>query len=92
MAKELCFITVIGEDKKGIIAKISAILYEHDANIEDISQRIREGYFVMTMLVDLAGSDVDVGKLRDEMKRVEEDLGLKIQVQHEDLFKKMHRV
>ena len=38
MEKELLFITVIGEDKKGIVAKISNLMYECDINIEDINQ------------------------------------------------------
>ena len=53
MDKELLFITVIGQDKKGIVARISGLLYESGVNIEDISQGIMEGYFVMTMAVDM---------------------------------------
>ncbi|MFC2154026.1 ACT domain-containing protein [Candidatus Altiarchaeota archaeon] len=90
--KDLIFITVIGKDRKGIIARISNILFENDINIEDISQRIREGYFVMTMLADVHESKLEVGALRDEMQKMEEEIGLKIQVQHEEIFKKMHRV
>ncbi|MFH1721753.1 MAG: ACT domain-containing protein [Candidatus Altiarchaeota archaeon] len=92
MTKDLCFITVIGEDKKGIIAQISQALYEKEINIEDISQRIREGYFVMTMLADLSESKSDIGELKEKMVGLEKELNLKIQVQHEDIFKKMHRV
>ena len=51
--KDLLFITVIGRDKKGIVARISNLLYRHGINIEDISQRIMETYFVMIMLVDM---------------------------------------
>ena len=47
--KELLFITVIGQDKKGIVARISGLLYECNINIEDISQGVMQGYFVMTM-------------------------------------------
>ncbi|MEZ4602642.1 MAG: hypothetical protein R2861_04315 [Desulfobacterales bacterium] len=44
---------MIGEDKKGIVAKVSNF-YIKDINIEDINQRIMgDGYFVMTMLVDI---------------------------------------
>jgi ACT domain-containing protein len=60
MDKELVFITVIGEDKKGIVARISGLLYECNANIEDISQGIMQGYFVMTMLADLKDANRDL--------------------------------
>ncbi len=39
MKKELLFITVIGKDKKGIVAKISGLLYDCNINIEDIDQK-----------------------------------------------------
>lgn len=35
-------ITVTGKDRTGIIAKISATLYEHQVNIVDISQNVME--------------------------------------------------
>ena len=31
-------VTVTGSDRRGIIAKVSGFLFEHDVNIEDISQ------------------------------------------------------
>ena len=54
-------VSVIGKDKKGIIAKVSNILYEQDINIEDISQTIMQDYFTMIMMVSIsANSDVKV--------------------------------
>ena len=92
MEKELLFITVIGEDKKGIVAKISTLLYECDINIEDINQRIMDRYFVMTMLVDMKESKYSLEKVREEIEQIGEALQLKIQIQHENIFKMMHRV
>ena len=92
MEKELLFITVIGEDKKGIVAKISTLLYECDINIEDINQRIMDRFFVMTMLVDMKESKYPLEKVREEIEKIGEVLKLKIQIQHENIFKMMHRV
>ncbi|MBN1972623.1 MAG: ACT domain-containing protein [Sedimentisphaerales bacterium] len=92
MEKELLFITVIGEDKKGIVAKISTLLYECDINIEDINQRIMDRYFVMTMLVDMKESKYPLEKVREEIEKIGDALQLKIQIQHENIFKMMHRV
>lgn len=92
MKKELLFITVIGEDKKGIVAKISMLLYECNINIEDISQRIMDNYFVMTTLVDMKKSNKSLKEVRKELEKIGEDLQLKIQIQHENIFKMMHRV
>jgi ACT domain-containing protein len=47
-------ITVIGKDKKGIIAGVSGELAANGVNILDISQTTLKEYFAMIMLVDLA--------------------------------------
>ena len=45
-------ISVIGEYRPGIIAKVSSKLFEMNVNIEDISQTIMQNYFTMIMMVD----------------------------------------
>jgi ACT domain-containing protein len=92
MKKELSFVTVIGLDKKGIVAKISALLYKNNVNIEDIAQQIMEKHFVMTMLIDIAHMNVSMDTLRSRLEKIGTDLNLKVQLQHENIFKMMHRV
>lgn len=92
MDKELLFITVIGEDKKGIVAKISDFLYRCEINIEDISQKIMGSYFVMMMLVDMKDSSRSIEEVRKGLDKVSKELQVQIQIQHENIFKMMHRV
>ena len=92
MAKELLFISVIGEDKKGIVATVSGFLFEKNINIEDITQKIMDGYFVMTMLVDMKESTEPLEKIRESLEDIGKQMQLKIQIQHENIFKMMHRV
>lgn len=92
MSKELCFVTVIGEDQKGIIAKMATSVYEKGINIEDISQKVIEGYFVMSMLVDTQDSDSSFEEIEEDLQEIGEEMGLQVQLQHEDIFKAMHRV
>jgi len=92
MKKERSFITVIGRDRKGIVARISGLLYRNNINIEDISQKVMEGVFVMTMLVDMSGYKKPIGYLTARLEAMGADMGLKIQIQHENIFKAMHRV
>lgn len=89
---EFLFITVIGNDKKGIVAKISTLLFECNINIEDINQKIMGNYFVMIMLVNMKESTRTMDQLREDLNRIGEALELKIQIQHENIFKMMHRV
>ena len=51
-------VTVIGKDQKGIIAKISNILFENGVNILDISQTIMQDMFTMIMLVNFENENV----------------------------------
>ena len=92
MEKELLFITVIGQDKKGIVARISGLLYECNINIEDISQGIMGGYFVMMMLVDAQDSNRDLEALGAALSKLGEEMEMKIQLQHQDVFRMMHRI
>jgi ACT domain-containing protein len=92
MDKELLFITVIGQDKRGIVARISGLLYAADINIEDISQGVMEGYFVMTMAVDMAAATRDLESISQALHALGDEMGLKIQIQHENIFRAMHRI
>lgn len=85
-------ITVIGHDRVGIIAAISAILAENSINILDISQTILQGFFTMVMVVNSADSKIDVGALRGLLSKKGQELNLEITVQHEDIFNFMHRI
>jgi ACT domain-containing protein len=44
-------LSVLGEDRVGIVAAVSNALAESQVNIEDIRQTILSGIFSMTMLV-----------------------------------------
>ncbi|MBN2041063.1 MAG: ACT domain-containing protein [Spirochaetes bacterium] len=92
MEKELLFISVIGEDKKGIVARISEFLYKSEINIEDISQKIMGSYFVMMMLVDMRESGKKIEEVRQGLDSISSELKVQIQIQHENIFKTMHRV
>lgn len=92
MERELAIVTVIGKDKAGIVAHISKALYEHQVNIEDMSQSIMEGFFVMGMLVDISHSPKNITEIRQRLEDVGEKIGVSITIQHEDIFNAMYRV
>lgn len=85
-------VSVIGRDRTGIIAAVATALAERNINIEDISQTIMHGNFVMIMLVDVEKSDVPLNVLCEQLQKAVDNLGVTVHVQHEDLFKSMHRV
>ena len=85
-------ISVVGHDKVGIIAKVSALLAEHNVNILDISQTVMQGYFTMIMLVDVEKLDTKFGDFADLMSNFGDTIDMNIRVQHEDIFNSMHRI
>ena len=85
-------LTVIGQDKSGIIANVATMLAQKNINIEDISQTIMQGCFTMIMLINLENSTVSFSKLVEEASKLGDEIGVKIILQHEDIFNAMHRI
>jgi ACT domain-containing protein len=85
-------ITVIGQDKVGIIANVSNILAEENINISDISQTILQNYFTMIMVTQLPSEGYDISVLQGKLNALGENMGLEIRVQHEAIFDAMHRI
>ena len=83
-------VTVLGNDTVGIIAKVSAVLAKHDANILDISQTVLSGMFNMIMIVELRGGDF--ASLADDLAGLGTELGLQIRIQRSEIFDAMHRI
>ncbi len=85
-------VTVMGNDKPGIIAGTSTLLANNQVNILDITQTIVQGIFTMVMLVDIRNSQKELADLSDSLKVLGHDLGVEIRIQHEDIFNSMHRI
>ena len=87
-----CIITVVGNDKVGIIARVCTYLAEANINILDISQTIVDGYFNMMAIVDTAETTKDIAAVAKELDGLGKDIGVNIQCQREEIFEKMHRL
>lgn len=85
-------ITVIGKDTVGIIAKVCTYLAENQVNILDISQTIVQDYFNMMMIVDRSKTTKRFEQMAEELNTLGEEIGVKIKMQHEDIFNSMHRI
>jgi ACT domain-containing protein len=85
-------VTVVGNDKVGIIAKVSAFLAERDINIEDISQTVLSGNFVMMMMVNLSSCSKALEEVKQELASLGDSLNVSISMMHERVFSAMHRI
>lgn len=85
-------ITVIGKDRVGIIANVCTYLADNNINILDIDQTIIQGFFNMIMIVDAQNAEKEFAVLCEEIENVGNQMGVKIKMQHEDIFDVMHRI
>ncbi|MCM1579708.1 MAG: ACT domain-containing protein [Ruminococcus sp.] len=85
-------ITVIGKDAVGILAKVSSICADNNANVIEVTQSVLQDMFAMIMLVDISGLSTDFPKLQDTLSALGDSLGLKIVTLHEDIFNTMHSI
>ena len=92
MKMNKAIITVVGKDTVGIIAKVCTYLADNQINILDISQTIVQGYFNMMMIVDVGAMTKSFGLVSEELERAGEEIGVKVKIQREDIFTKMHRI
>lgn len=85
-------ITVIGKDSVGILAKVSGICSEYNANVTDVTQSVLQDMFAMIMLVDITKINCNFTVLADRMSALGKELGLSIHTMHEDIFNSMHSI
>ncbi len=72
--------SVIGRDQKGVVARVSTYLASCNVNIEDIEQRVMEGLFIMTMLVDLSDVSTTLDELVLGLRKIGEEISMDVTV------------
>jgi glycine cleavage system transcriptional repressor len=73
----LLAISAIGADRRGIVAAVTQVLYEHGCNLEDTSMTILRGHFAMTLVV---AGDEPAETLDAALQPVARDLDLLLTV------------
>src|SRR5262249_43907152 len=79
-ARNRAVVSVIGRDQKGVVARVSTYLASCDINIEDIEQKVMEGLFIMTMLVDLSELSCTLDELVDGLKRIGAEISMEVKL------------
>ena len=83
-------ITVIGKDTVGILAKVSGVCANVQANVAEVTQSIMQEYFAMIMMVEIDKMTCSIEGLKNELAEVLPEM--QIHVMHEDIFNSMHRI
>ena len=76
--KNRVIVSVLGQDRVGIIAAVAQILSTHNINILDISQTIMQKLFTMILIADMENSDIDLATLKELLHDKGKELGLKL--------------
>ena len=81
-----------GQRFRGIIAKVCTYLANNKINILDINQTITGGYFNMMMIVESDEIHKTFPDMAMELEQIGEEIGVRIQAQHAEIFEMMHRI
>ena len=86
------FITVMGHDTVGVVAKVSGLCSELNINIEDVTQSILQGMFAMIMLVDLSHCNVGHEELHRRTDALAAEMKMQINVTRQEVFDARHTI
>jgi len=84
-------ITVVGRDRAGVLAEVTAALGEARISVHDISQKTIEGYFHLMLTVQLP-PDAAFGRVKDALECLGGPDDYVVRVMHERVFRFMHRI
>ena len=76
----LAIVSVIGQDQKGVVARVSTYLAENNVNIEDIEQKVVQGLFIMNMLVDLSDISFNLDEMINGLNGLGQKLSMDVEV------------
>jgi len=90
--QERAVITVLGEDRVGIVAGISQILAENKVNILDLTSSKIQDLFVMVIIIDISKASINFNELQESLRLKGENIGVQVTTQQENIFRYIHRV
>ena len=93
--REPFVITTRGPDRKGLVARITAVIARYGVNVTNLQAVFKggdaPGNNVMIYEVDIP-STVDQKKLRRDLRREAEALDLDLSIQHRHIFEALNRI
>jgi predicted amino acid-binding ACT domain protein len=84
-------LTASGPDKVGFVATVTSFCVKHNINILDLSTTPSEGSYLMVLLVDMNHSNPPE-EIRNDLKAFSAETGLRMVLQHYDIFKAVNEI
>jgi ACT domain-containing protein len=91
LSGEGAIVTAIGRNRPHILAELTQRIADLNGNITDISQRLVQDYFSTILMVDLAEVG-EFAQFKAEMEALSREGDYRVVVQHERIFRAMHRI
>ena len=85
-------VAAVGRNRTSVLAEITMRLAELNANILDINQTIVREYFSLLLIADINSISGDFKGFKQALEQLSTDGDYQITVQHEDVFRAMHRI
>jgi len=78
--KKFATLTVIGQDKTGVIARVTNFLFEQKANIEALEEQVTRGQFSMTLQASWKDGELNASAVQAGLARLAKTLQMEIKV------------
>ncbi len=88
----LVIVSALGKNRPRVLAELTAAVADCGGDIQDITQRVLQGYFNLMMLVDMGRAACSFADFKGRLESLSREGDYKVMVQHEDVFQAMHRV
>ncbi|KRM61482.1 hypothetical protein FC26_GL001556 [Paucilactobacillus vaccinostercus DSM 20634] len=85
-------ITVVGNDKVGIVAAVSQELAQLHVNIIDMSQTLMHGSFTMMLMGEFAADTTSFDSLQKALNQLGDQIGVSIHLQRQELFDAIQKI
>jgi ACT domain-containing protein len=85
-------ISVVGNDRVGILAMVANACAQYQINVLEVSQTILDGIFSMTMIVDMDRMSVTFDEFASLMETIGAENALIIRVMNQQIFDAMHSI
>ena len=84
-------VTVVGCNRPGVLAEVTAIISDRGASIRDISQKMVGDYFHMVLVVEVPEAS-QFNELKEALGALDAAQEYVVRVMHERVFRYMHRI
>jgi len=91
LPSETYIMTARGKNKSGLVYSVSRFCYSHNINIRDLATTLRDDQYTMMLQLDLSQVE-SLEKLQEDLAEFSKTSGLKVMLQHNDIFQATHEV